>query len=324
MIDVSHLTYDYPGRRALDDVSVTIAPLTITALVGPNGAGKSTFLRLCAALDRPYFGQVKIDGIDIHDDPRAAHQRMGFLPDFFGLYDDLTVQQCLLYRARAQGVGAQVAEAAARAAADRLGLSDRLKEKAGTLSRGLRQRLAIAQAIIHEPKVLMLDEPASGLDPEARIALAQVLRQLRDDGMTIIVSSHILAELEDYSTHMLIIRDGRIVEFTPIGQAAHHEGRLRLRIRLAQEDNRLPAVVQQLADIALIEGDAATAVIDVADDAGRRADVLKQLITAGLAVSEFAPEHLGLQDAYLNHVHGAATGQAQLTRGAQPVKGAQS
>lgn len=313
MIDVSNLTYDYPGRRALDDVSVTIAPLTITALVGPNGAGKSTFLRLCAALDRPYFGHVKIDGLDIHDDPRTAHQRMGFLPDFFGLYDDLTVLQCLLYRARAQGVPSAQADAAARRAAERLGLSDRLRDKAGTLSRGLRQRLAIAQAIIHEPKVLMLDEPASGLDPEARIALAQVLRRLRDDGMTIIVSSHILAELEDYSTHMLIIRDGRIVEFTPIGQAAHHGGRLRLRIRLAQEDARLPEIIRQIADIDLIEGDAVAALVDIDDDADHRAGILRQLIAAGLPVSEFAPEHLGLQDAYLSHVHGAA----QLANGAR-------
>ena len=306
MIEISQLTYDYPGRRALDNVSVTIAPLTITALVGPNGAGKSTFLRLCAALDRPYFGQVKIDGLDVHDDPRAAHQRMGFLPDFFGLYDDLTVQQCLLYRARAQGVAAKDAAAAAERAAGRLDLGGRLKDKAGTLSRGLRQRLAIAQAIIHEPKVLMLDEPASGLDPEARIALASVLRRLRDDGMTIIVSSHILAELEDYSTHMLIIRDGRIVEFTPIGQTTQHLGRIRLRVRLAAEDARLSTVLSQIPDVTVSEGDGMTAVIETSDEPTHRADVLKRLMAASLAVSEFAPERLGLQDAYLNHVQAPA------------------
>jgi ABC-2 type transport system ATP-binding protein len=306
MIEISQLTYDYPGRRALDNVSVTIAPLTITALVGPNGAGKSTFLRLCAALDRPYYGQVKIDGLDVHDDPRAAHQRMGFLPDFFGLYDDLTVQQCLLYRARAQGVAAKDAADAAERAAGRLDLGDRLKDKAGTLSRGLRQRLAIAQAIIHEPKVLMLDEPASGLDPEARIALASVLRRLRDDGMTIIVSSHILAELEDYSTHMLIIRDGRIVEFTPIGQTTQHLGRIRLRVRLAAEDARLGTVLSQIPGVTVSEGDAMTAVIETSDEPAHRADVLKRLLAADLPVSEFAPERLGLQDAYLNHVQAPA------------------
>jgi len=303
MIEISHLTYDYPGRRALDDVSVTIDPLTITALVGPNGAGKSTLLRLCAALDRPYLGTVRIDGLDVHDDPRAAHRSMGVLPDFFGLYDDLTVRQCLLYRARAQGVPEEQVEAALHRAAERLDLMDRLRDKAGTLSRGLRQRLAIAQAIIHEPKVLMLDEPASGLDPEARIALAQVLRRLRDDGMTIIVSSHILAELEDYSTHMLIIRDGRIVEFTPIGQTARHEGRLRLRLALAHDDARLDELLQKIPEVTVLEMKAAEAVIDVADDAELRAGLLRHLVAAGLPVIEFAPERFGLQDAYLSHVH---------------------
>ena len=306
MIEISHLTYDYPGRRALDDVSVTIEPLTITALVGPNGAGKSTLLRLVAALERPYAGHVKVDGLDVHDDPRSAHRRMGVLPDFFGLYDDLTVHQCLLYRAKAQGVAAGAIDAAARRAADRLDLGDRLKDKAGTLSRGLRQRLAIAQAIIHEPKVLMLDEPASGLDPEARIGLAQVLRRLRDDGMTIVVSSHILAELEDYSTHMLIIRDGRIVEFAAIGQtAAQHQGRIRLRIRLATETPKLADALRQSPDIDVVEADLSTALIDMPDDLERRAEVLKQLIAADLAVSEFAPERMALQDAYLSHVQAA-------------------
>lgn len=303
MIEISHLTYDYPGRRALDDVSVTIDPLTITALVGPNGAGKSTLLRLCAALDRPYLGTVKVNGLDVHDDPRAAHRCMGVLPDFFGLYDELTVRQCLLYRARAQGVPAEQVETALRRAAERLDLADRLRDKAGTLSRGLRQRLAIAQAIIHEPKVLMLDEPASGLDPEARIALAQVLRRLRDEGMTIVVSSHILAELEDYSTHMLIIRDGRIVEFTPIGAAARQQGRQRIRVTLAHEDTRLTELLQKIPEAAILESNAIMAIIDVVDDADLRVGLLRHLVAAGLPVIEFAPERFGLQDAYLSHVH---------------------
>ncbi len=302
MIDIRHLTYDYPGRRALDDVSVTIPPLTITALVGPNGAGKSTLLRICTALDRPFAGSVEINGLDVHDDPRAAHQCMGFLPDFFGLYDDLTVRQCLIYRARAQGVAAAQAVAAAERAAARLDLTSRLKDKAGTLSRGLRQRLAIAQAIIHDPKVLMLDEPASGLDPEARIALAAVLRRLRDDGMTIIVSSHILAELEDYSTHMLIIRDGRIVDYAAIGKTAEAHGRVRMRLALARPDERLDALLRQAEGVSIVQAAAEAAIVEIDDDAAARAALLKHLVTQDLAVAEFALDRVGLQDAYLTHV----------------------
>jgi ABC-2 type transport system ATP-binding protein len=306
MIDIQHLTYDYPGRRALDNVSVQIDPLTITALVGPNGAGKSTLLRICAALDRPFAGAVLIDGLDVHEDPRRAHQRMGFLPDFFGLYDDLTVQQCLRYRARAQGVAAAAADAAAQRAAERLDLTDRLKDKAGTLSRGLRQRLAIAQAIIHEPKVLMLDEPASGLDPEARIALATVLRRLRQEGMTIIVSSHILAELEDYSTHMMIIRDGRLVDYTPIGRTTQNLGRLRLRLELADRNDALGQALRRIADLTVVSAEADHAILEMADDPAARAALLKSLIDQDFKVASFAPDRLGLQDAYLTHVKSGA------------------
>src|SRR5262249_14391163 len=149
MIRVENLTFDYPGHRALSDISFAIEPRTITALVGPNGAGKTTLLRCLAALDRPGVGRVLLDGIDVHDTPRVAHERMAFLPDFFGVYDDLTVRQCLDYKARAHGVAGGRRSMAIGSAAERLGLSDRLNEHAGTLSRGLKQRLAIAQAIIH-------------------------------------------------------------------------------------------------------------------------------------------------------------------------------
>jgi ABC-2 type transport system ATP-binding protein len=197
MIEVSGLVFEYPGQRALDGVSLSIQAGAITALVGPNGAGKTTLLRLIAALETPYDGQVTIDGLDTRDQPRAIHERLGYLPDFFGLYDALSVRRCLFYAARAHGIGAGEAGAAAEAAAARVGLSDRLGQAAGSLSRGLRQRLAIAQAIVHDPKVLLLDEPAAGLDPQARRDLSRLLLELRDGGMTLVVSSHILAELED-------------------------------------------------------------------------------------------------------------------------------
>src|SRR3569832_395599 len=212
MLRVEHVIFDYPGRRALDDVSFEFAPGFITALVGPNGAGKSTLMRVCSALDRPFAGRVLLQGLDIHENPREAHRRMGYLPDLFGLYDEMTVRQCLEYRAAAQGVSTSKQRVALEQAASRMDLRDRLNQKAGELSRGLRQRLAIAQATIHNPMFVMLDEPASGLDPEARIGLANALKTLCAEGMTIIVSSHILAELDDYSTHILMIRDGRIVE----------------------------------------------------------------------------------------------------------------
>ena len=229
MIEVRDLVFEYPGHRALDGVSLIIARGAITALVGPNGAGKTTLLRCMAALETPYSGAVTIGGLDTREAPRAIHAQLGYLPDFFGLYDALSVRRCLFYAARAHGIGAGAAAGAAQAAAARVGLTDRMEQAAGALSRGLRQRLAIAQAIVHGPAVLLLDEPAAGLDPQARRDLSQLLLSLRDGGMTLVVSSHILAELEDYSDRMVIVDHGRIAG----GESIALKGAARLRIRLA-------------------------------------------------------------------------------------------
>lgn len=175
MIEVTNLVYEYPSKRALDGINLIVRPRTITALVGPNGAGKTTLMRCLAALDAPYDGQVTIDGMNTREAPRAIHACLGYLSDFFGLYDALSVRRCLIFAARDHGLSKDGAGAAALKAAERVGLSDRLETPAAELSRALRQRLAIGQAIVHEPSVLLLDEPASGLDPEARRDLSHLL-----------------------------------------------------------------------------------------------------------------------------------------------------
>jgi len=306
MLRVEHVIFDYPGRRALDDVSFEIAPGSITALVGPNGAGKSTLMRVCSALDRPFAGQVLLEGLDIHENPREAHRRMGYLPDFFGLYDEITVRQCLEYRAAAQGVSKVRQCDALEKAANRMQIHDRLGQKAGELSRGLRQRLAIAQATIHDPAFLILDEPASGLDPEARFGLAIALKTLCAEGMTIIVSSHILSELDDYSTHILMIRDGRIVEHAPIGAIESATGdRTSIEIDLASPDPRLPEILAAVPGIEVVRADATKAVLSANGGVTTRQALLKGLVDAGVPVINFNVEKQRLQDAYLARMRAA-------------------
>jgi ABC-2 type transport system ATP-binding protein len=216
MLSVRHLVFDYPGHRALDDVSFSIEPKSITALVGPNGAGKSTLLRCCAALDRPFAGEVLLDGLDIHDAPRKAHQRMGFLPDFYGLYDELTVRQCLAYRAAALGVPRAERASRVHLAAERMEILDRLGDKAGALSRGLRQRLAIAQAIIHEPALLLLDEPAAGLDTSESAWLGERIRDIRDAGTAVLLVDHDVALVLSVCDHVYVLDFGAVIaEGTP-------------------------------------------------------------------------------------------------------------
>jgi ABC-2 type transport system ATP-binding protein len=167
-------------------------------------------LRCLAALETPLIGKITVNGLDTDRAPRKIHAISGYLSDFYGLYDQLTVAQNLTYFALSRNVAPAQVPAVIRAAAKRLEIWTHKNTLAGKLSRGLRQRLAIAQSILHKPQLLFLDEPASGLDPEARFHLSQLLLELQKEGMTIIVSSHILAELEDYSTHMLVIDEGKI------------------------------------------------------------------------------------------------------------------
>lgn len=212
MIEVEQLVFDYPGQRALHDVSLHVQAGSVTALVGPNGAGKSTLLRCLAGLQTPLAGRIRVAGVDVRQQPRRAHQQLGYLSDFFGLYEQLDVWQCLCHAAAAQGVPgpdiAQRAQETARA----LGLEGKLRAYCASLSRGQRQRVAIGQAVVHRPRVLLLDEPASGLDPEARASLAGLFRQFQAQGMTLMVSSHILSELDEYCTHILTLRAGRITQ----------------------------------------------------------------------------------------------------------------
>src|ERR1700743_3138021 len=152
MIEVRDLVYEYPTKRALEGVSLSVPPQTIVALVGPNGAGKTTLLGCLSALEPPYSGSVPIDRLDTREHPREIHKLLGYLPDFYGLYDDLTVRRCLTYAARSHSISAGATPEAVAKAAQRVGLSDRMESKAGELSRGLRQRLAIGQSIVHEPR----------------------------------------------------------------------------------------------------------------------------------------------------------------------------
>jgi len=300
VIRIEALTFDYPGVRALDALSAEIPAGSITALVGPNGAGKSTLMRCIAGLEAPFSGRVVLDDIVVAADPRSARAALGFLPDLYGLYDRLSVRRCLEWAGASRGLSWPDARARVPELAERLGLSALLDRVPGALSRGQRQRVAIGQAIVHRPKLLVLDEPASGLDPEARIALAGLLRGLRADGMTILVSSHILAELAEYATHLMILEAGRLLSFAPLAAPAR-----RLRVRLAVADVRLVGLLAENAAVSdiLAGTDGAQFAFD-GDDAAQ-ARLLRALVQAGLPVTELTSHADSLQQVYLDRLRDA-------------------
>jgi ABC-2 type transport system ATP-binding protein len=319
MIDAENVVYDYPSGRALRGVSFVVRAGAVLALVGPNGAGKSTLMRCIAALDAPTEGTVTVQGVDTQDDPRAIHASLGYLPDIYGLYDGLSVRRCLIYAARSRGVCVADAPAAAEAAAARVGLGDRMESLAGHLSRGLRQRLGIAQSLVHRPRVLLLDEPASGLDPEARASLSELIRSLAGGGMTLVVSSHILSELEDYCGEMLMLREGEVVGGGvvrldgAVPQNADAQGAeapqsspppVLVKVAFAKPASEL---VHQLVALGLsvnrIEGE--DAILNLPPDTNAETATLSALVQAGLPVRSFAVVRQTLEDTY----RAAASGQ---------------
>lgn len=319
MISVQDLTFDYPGTRALHRVSFELAAGSITALVGPNGAGKTTLLRCLAALDEPVGGAIRVDGVDALAAPREVHRRLGYLSDSFGLYEELSVERCLRHAAAIRGVPRAREGDEARAAAARLGLADRLASPAGALSRGLRQRLAIAQAIVHRPRVLLLDEPASGLDPEARHALSALFVRLRDEGMTLLVSSHILAELDAYSTHLLVLREGRVVSHAPLGGAASRAAaRVPVALALAAPFPGLAAVLAGLEGSAGVRVDGLTATVELPAAPEARHRALRALLDAGAPVCAFGPERRSLEEAYLATVSEPVLATVAVAPGSEP------
>ncbi|MBK6274902.1 MAG: ABC transporter ATP-binding protein [Chitinophagales bacterium] len=302
MILVENLNYEYPEKRALTDVSFEIEDGAITALVGPNGAGKTTLLRSIAALSKPISGNVMINGFNASTQPREVHAQVGYLQDLFGLYDDLTVLQSVQFMAHSRLHTDSDFDAAVDLAIHRAGAFDFADKKVGTLSRGMRQRVGIAQAIIHEPKVLLLDEPASGLDPEARYALSALLLELQQIGMTIIVSSHILAELEDYSSEMLVIQDGRMIEHRSLSKDKAVSNLLALEIGFTKLEESHFNTIAQIEGVSDISFSGNKIQLKLDTEKLTKQTLLKQLIANDMPVDDITETKVNLQDEYIKTV----------------------
>lgn len=258
-------------------------------------------MRCIAGLETPLAGSITVAGVDVIAEPRASHRQLGFLADSFGVYSALGVRQALTYAALAHGAAPAAAAAAVAPVAGRLGLADLLERPCAELSRGQRQRVAIGQALIHRPQLLILDEPASGLDPEARAGLAALFRGLRAEGMTLLVSSHILAELDEYSTHMLMLRDGRVVESRALAGAQPASARV-LRLALLSPLAEAQAWLAREAGLSAHAVDARTLELTLAGGDEEQAALLARLVGAGLRISAYGEHRENLQQSYLKRV----------------------
>jgi ABC-2 type transport system ATP-binding protein len=304
IVETHGLVKRYDRTLAVAGLDLAVDSGEIFGLVGPNGAGKTTTLRMLATLLLPSAGQAQIDGWSVTRNPDEVRRVIGFMPDVFGVYDDMKVWEYLDFFARCYGLPPAARRRMIADLLELVDLGDRRDDYVQTLSRGMEQRLCLAHALVHDPKVLLLDEPASGLDPRARVELRELLRELRSLGKTILISSHILPELEELCTSVAIVDHGQVLAQ---GRVSDIERRLRfgavLRIRLLLEGEALEAARDRFA----ADPDVASASIleDGTIELGFRGDdtasarLLADTVRAGLPVISFARAASDLEELFL-------------------------
>jgi ABC-2 type transport system ATP-binding protein len=236
MIKVEHLRMEYDKTVALENLNLEVAQGEVFGLIGPNGAGKTTLIRILATLLEPTYGRVTIAGVDVLSRPLEVHPIIGYMSDFFSLYDQMRVWEYLDHFARCYRIPPDRRERLINEALELVSLEVRRDAEIHELSRGMRQRLCFAKSLLHEPQVLLLDEPASGLDPAGRIEFRELIKQLRELGRTIVISSHILTEMREFCTSIAILEQGRLVASGKVQDIlARLEPELRLVIEVQGE-----------------------------------------------------------------------------------------
>jgi ABC-2 type transport system ATP-binding protein len=305
MIETRGLTKYYGSLAALSDLNLTIHEGDIFGFIGPNGAGKTTTMRILATLLEPTRGQGFINKMDVCKHGRDVRKMVGYMPDFMGVYDDLKVYEYLEFFAAAFGLERSKRKAVI---GDVLELTDLTVKQASPvdgLSRGMQQRLQLARVLIHDPKVLILDEPASGLDPRARIEIRELLVELKRMGKTIMISSHILSELEEFCDHVGIIEHGSLIFSGTMDQIRERMGlHAKFRVAVAGDPKRAADLLSPLPQIA--EAVAGEAFLDVTIRDGEPNDglIARTLVRAGIDVLSIVPKQLKLDDAFLQLTKG--------------------
>ena len=306
-VETIALRKTYGSLVAIDHLDLRVPVGTIYGLIGPNGAGKTTSFSVLSTLLTPTSGAAEVMGADPVSDPESVRRVLGYMPDFFGVYDDVKVHEYLDFFAAAYRVPAAQRRSIVADLLELVDLSHKADSFVDSLSRGMKQRLGLARALVHDPQVLILDEPASGLDPRARVELRELMLQLQRMGKTVLISSHILSELEEVCTYIGILEAGRLlVQGRPSEIALGTEGGRSFRVRLADADatDRALQVLQQHADVSRSVGQGGICTFSIAGDDSTGAAVLAALVTANVPVVEFTEVHTGLEELFMKVTKG--------------------
>ncbi len=322
---VDNITRVFGRTQALAGVSFTMEPGRVSAFVGPNGAGKTTTMRIIATLDTPTTGDVSIDGYSVTEYPERTRRLVGFMPDALPAHSDIVVHEYLDFFARAFGVRQPDRSQILQEIEDFTGLGPLRDKTLKSLSKGMKQRVSLARALVHDPTVLILDEPAAGLDPHARIELRELIVALAKRGKAILISSHILHELEEMVDDVIIVQHGRVIRAGAIDAIAHSADEpgasdrvasgtdvppsvRRVLVRILEGHEGFPALATLQPGVVACRARGSRAFeLDIEADERGTASVLAGLVDAGVAVVEFRMASGGLERMFLEATRGSGS-----------------
>ena len=301
MVELKGLTKSFRGMRAVDNLSFTVDHGDVFGFIGPNGAGKTTTIRMLATLLAPDAGTATINGFDLVKEPDEARTAIGYMPDFFGVYDEMRVWEYLDFFAAAYRVPRSERAQLTADVLELVDLADRRDVYVDTLSRGMKQRLCLAKTLIHDPEVLLLDEPASGLDPRARVEMRQLLQELGAMDKTIIISSHILTELAELCNKVAIIEQGRLVWVGAVEEVSQRlqGGGHRLLVRVVERQQEASDFLARCSGVMQSEIVEDEIVVVFNGNTEEQRALLAGLVGQGFPVEAFHEDVADLEEAYM-------------------------
>ena len=306
IVEIRGLRKRFGQFEALRSVDLTIRRGTVFGFIGPNGAGKTTTMAILATLILPDEGVVRVDGIDVTEHPAEVRRRIGYMPDFFGVYDRFRTTEYLHFYGASCGVPKAERDAIIPQLLELVNLTDKKDAYVDTLSRGMKQRLCLARCLVHNPDLLILDEPASGLDPRARIEMREIIKELKAMGKTILISSHILPELAEMVDEIGVIEQGRVIAQGSVAEIQRrlHAGRI-LELRLAERAGDAAALLEgePLVGRVIREGELVRFQFAGGDE--EQAELLVRLVGLGFRPVAFGEAQTNLEDVFLEMTRGS-------------------
>ncbi len=304
-MSVDRLHIQYGRFTAVRGIDLQIPPGEVFGFIGPNGAGKSSTIRVLATLQPEFEGYAHICGLSVRRHPQEVREKIGYVPDFFGVYDDLTAREYLHFFAAAYRLPLARRKSVVDDVLQLTDLTHKIDAQVDSLSRGMKQRLSLARVLLHDPAVLLLDEPASGLDPRARIEMRELLKALKEMGKTIIISSHILHELAQLCTRIGIIEAGKMVAQGSVAEIYRHLGILKIvHVQVAKQTPELIAAIQQLDGVTQVEAQADRLSIRVDESRLAIEDLHDAIHQQGSRIRMFQPEVMDMETAFMKLTEG--------------------